>query len=182
MRRYWKRLHVHPMRHPLPPALGGLGVCLVANPSALRASGPDAKTRQRHRRALKASGVIRRHAERLGIDKELLVTVYGWEPHRLSPSKPSISTATGAATAASHTRAWDVAWLMSPSTYRTVIVRRTTAPTRSGAARTATERKVPCPPRLLRPTGRCGTSGAKSKRSPFGIQGILFLDELDESA
>src|SRR5271167_454863 len=40
--------------------------------------------KQPDRWAVKASGVIRRHADRLGIDKDQLVTVYGWEPQRLA--------------------------------------------------------------------------------------------------
>src|ERR1700733_625226 len=39
---------------------------------------------RRARRAAKARAVIRRHAARLGIDKDALITVYGWEPQRLA--------------------------------------------------------------------------------------------------
>ncbi len=40
--------------------------------------------KQRNRWAVKARDVIRRHAARLDIDKDLLIAVYGWEPRRLA--------------------------------------------------------------------------------------------------
>jgi hypothetical protein len=40
--------------------------------------------KQRDRWAIKARDAIRRHAARLGIDKDKLVTVYGWDPQQLA--------------------------------------------------------------------------------------------------
>lgn len=43
-----------------------------------------ARRKQRNPWAVKAQGVIRHHAVRLGIDRDELVTVYGWDPQRLA--------------------------------------------------------------------------------------------------
>ena len=40
--------------------------------------------KQRNRWAVKAHGTIRRHATGLRIEKEELITIYGWDPQRLA--------------------------------------------------------------------------------------------------
>jgi 5-methylcytosine-specific restriction endonuclease McrA len=44
----------------------------------------ERQRRQRNRWAVKAQNVIRHHANRFGIDRDELITVYGWEPTQLA--------------------------------------------------------------------------------------------------
>ena len=140
-----------------------------------------AQTRQRHRRALKASGVIRRHAERLGIDKELLVTVYGWEPQRLAHDaehqygnrcsycgEPYAGMGRGLADIT-----LDIQDRDRPPYYCT---------NTKWCCQDCNRKKGAMSPEAFEAYRQMWNLWAKSKRSPFGIQGILFLDELDESA
>jgi hypothetical protein len=100
--------------------------------------------KQRNRWAVKARDVIRRHATRFGIDRDELVTVFGWDPQRLAHDAEHqyTSTPTGVATATNRTQAWDTAFLTSRSTFKTALDLPTTARTPSGVARPATVEKV----------------------------------------
>ena len=42
------------------------------------------RRKQRDRWTMKARDVIRRHAARLGVARDILITVYGWDPRRLA--------------------------------------------------------------------------------------------------